>query len=103
MMKRKSFKIAFVLAFIYVTIGSIELFTDMNIAKYMDNLIDGLDLFTIFPAHILGSMFWWTLGNSSKVYIVYAWIGQFISLIIFTFFFYSIILIGMAIRKSIKF
>jgi len=99
MLKNRTFKVAFVLAFIYVSIGSLELFTDVNIAKRMNSLVDGLDLFTIFPAHILGSMVWLTLGNASKDYIIYAWIGQGGSLVVFTAIFYILMLTTNSLRK----
>jgi hypothetical protein len=52
----KEFKIAILIAFCYVAIGTFELFSNAKIANYIDSISDGLDLYTIFPAHIFGTI-----------------------------------------------
>jgi hypothetical protein len=87
----KEFKIAVSIGFCYVGIGTYELFSHAKIANYIDSISDGLDLYTIFPAHIFGTILWGLIGGGNKDTIFLGWIGQIIGLIFYSLIFYVII------------
>ena len=102
MNKKIEIKIAAILAFLYVGIGTIELFLNVNIAHSLDALYDGLDLYTIFPAHIFGTIFWGLFGNGERDNAILGWIGQFVGFVIYTVLFYFIIKVIKGINKTSK-
>jgi hypothetical protein len=100
--KKIEIKIATILAFLFVGIGTIELFLNVNIAHSLDALYDGLDLFTIFPAHIFGTIFWWLFGNGARDNAILGWIGQFVGFVIYTVLFYFIIKMIKGLQNAFK-
>jgi hypothetical protein len=96
----KEFKIAFYIAFCYVAIGTYELFSNAKIANYIDSISDGADLYTIFPAHIFGTILWGLIGGGNKDAIFLGWFGQIIGLIFYSLIFYVIIKVIKTIRNK---
>jgi hypothetical protein len=96
----KEFKIAFYIAFCYVAIGTYELFSNAKIANYIDSISDGADLYTIFPAHVFGSILWGLIGGGNKNLILLGWIGQIIGLIFYSLILYVIIKVIKKIRNK---
>jgi hypothetical protein len=96
----KEFKIAILIAFCYVAIGTFELFSNAKIANYIDSISDGLDLYTIFPAHIFGTILWGLIGGGNKDTIFLGWIGQLVGLIFYSLIFYIIIKVLKTIQKK---
>jgi hypothetical protein len=102
MKKNFELKMAAILAFLYVALGTMELFLSINIAHSLDALHDGLDLYTIFPAHICGTILWGFLGNGTTDTIIFGWIGQFVGLVIYTILFFIIIKLITGINRLLK-
>ncbi|WP_266204387.1 hypothetical protein [Pontibacter kalidii] len=101
----RDFVTAAVIAFLYVLLGTYELVGDVHISSFIRSIEIfnriHLDMFTIFPAHVFGSFFWWTLGGGKSDAIAYAWLGQFLGLLFFFILFLLLVMLYKAIRKKL--
>ncbi len=98
--KNKEFNQAFIISFIYLGIGTYDLFSGGELSKIIDELYDNLDLYLIFPSHIFGSITYWILSGfyDTKFWLV---VGQTLGLFFFSIIGYIVIKVSNTIKKRL--
>lgn len=93
---------SFLFAFIYVSLGTWELLGDIGLSEKVNNIIDGLDLYLVYPSHIIGSLLWWMIGGVKPETIYIAWIGQILNFLLFAGIFFIMTSIVSKVRMNNK-
>ena len=102
MKRNKQTKITFIIALLYVGIGTYDLYTRESLCNYLDRVYDGLDLYITFPSHVIGTLVWWLADGFIFKSFLWGIIGQILNLFVIWFIMLGVVNLIIAILNTSK-